>query len=707
MIDRGRLADLLVAEERRFVETHPRSAALAERADGPLLAGVPMPWMTRWAGSFPVFVESATGARFTDVDGIEYVDLCLGDTGAMTGHALPAVSVAVAERATKGITTMLPSEDAIWVADELAHRFGLPRWQFAMTATDANRFVLRFARHLTGRPRIAVFDWCYHGTVDETLAVLEDGRVVPRPGAMGPQVDVALTTAVVPFNDLDALDRRLAEGDVACLLMEPALTNIGIVLPADGYSEGVREITRKHDVLLVIDETHTLCAGPGGCTAAWGLEPDLLVVGKPIAGGVPLAAYGMTQQVADRLTPLMLTAEADVSGVGGTLTANALALAAARAALSSALREEDFAVAIPLAERFTEGVQGVIARHGLAWNVQRLGCRAEYWFCPPPRDGAAAAAAVDEDLEQLMHLWALNRGVLLTPFHNMALFSPAHSEADVDRHTEVFGEALDALFRARVVPEVRDRPSGSQSLALELGDRPFVPARHHPAGQQRLGVEHVHHLLGVVGPVGGQPPHGTGLEPCGRQRRERRRDQTALVMLLLVPRVGEERPQLGQPTRREQVLHRPHGVHGAEPHVGRTRLGHAPEGVGDAGPPDLEGQHVVRRPRGRECRRRLADPRADLHDHRRLASEPVRPAEARPVDRLVGDHPALVVGDPRLLLARGEAVAAAGVGEHLPHPAAVVGEPLVGARRALRHPAARRPGRSGAGRRGCRGRGGR
>ena len=315
-----------------------------------------------------------------------------------------------------------------------------------MTATDANRFVLRFARHLTGRPRIAVFDWCYHGTVDETLAVLEDGQVIPRPGAMGPQVDVNVTTAVVPFNDLEALDRRLAEGDVACLLMEPALTNIGIVLPDEGYSEAVREITRKHDVLLVIDETHTLCAGPGGATRAWGLEPDLLVVGKPIAGGVPLAAYGMTQEVADRLTPLMLTAEADVSGVGGTLTANAMALSAARAALSSALREEDFAVAIPLAERFTDGVQAVIDRHGLPWNVQRLGCRAEYWFCPPPRDGAAAAAAVDEELERLMHLWALNRGVLLTPFHNMALFSPAHSEADVDRHTEVFGAAVDALL---------------------------------------------------------------------------------------------------------------------------------------------------------------------------------------------------------------------------------------------------------------------
>ncbi len=416
-----------------------------------------MPWMTRWPGAFPVFCASASGARMVDVDGLEYVDLCLGDTGAMTGHALPQVAEAVARQATLGITTMLPSADAVWVGEELARRFALPTWQLAMSATDANRFVLRFARHLTGRPRIAVMDWCYHGTVDETLAVLEGGRVVPRPGALGPQVDVATTTAVVPFNDLEALDRRLAEGDVACLLMEPALTNIGIVLPEDGYLAGVREITRKHGVLLVIDETHTLCAGPGGCTRAWGLEPDFVVVGKPIGGGVPSAAYGMSAEIADQLSGPMLGHEIDVAGVGGTLTGNALALAAIRATLSSSLRDEDFAVAIPLAERFTEGVSDVIARHELPWHVQRLGCRAEYWFCPPPRDGAAAAAATDEELEGFLHLWSLNRGVLLTPFHNMALFSPHHTAADVDRHTEVFAEAVAALVPPLNPTELRNR----------------------------------------------------------------------------------------------------------------------------------------------------------------------------------------------------------------------------------------------------------
>ncbi len=449
MINRTRLADLRESEERRFVETHPRSAELAADARRSLLAGVPMPWMTRWPGSFPVFVDSAQGGRFTDVDGNDYVDLCLGDTGSMTGHCLPAVVDAVRERTERGITTMLPSSDAAWVADELARRFRVPFWQLAMTATDANRFVLRFARYLTGRPKIAVMDWCYHGTVDETLGILEHGnagdRVVPRPGALGPQVDVALTTAVVPFNDLDALDRRLSEGDIACLLMEPALTNIGIVLPDDGYLAGVRDITRKHGVLLINDETHTICAGPGGATAAWDLDPDFVVMGKPIGGGVPVAAYGMTAEIAERLSKPMLGHEIDVAGVGGTLSGSALAIAAVKATLSTALRQEDFDIAIPLAEKFTQGVQAVIDEHGLPWHVQRLGCRAEYWFCPPPRNGAQAAAAIDEDLDGFMHLWTLNRGVLLAPFHNMSLFCQFHTQADVDAHTSAFASAVEAL----------------------------------------------------------------------------------------------------------------------------------------------------------------------------------------------------------------------------------------------------------------------
>ncbi len=445
-IDRLKLAQLHAVEEQRFIDTHPESARLSAQAADSLLAGVPMPWMTRWPGAFPIYVDEAVGGRFTDVDGNTYVDLCLGDTGSMTGHCLPAVADAVNERTRRGITTMLPNEDSIWVAQELTRRFGVPRWQMAMTATDANRFVLRFARYLTGRPRIAVLDWCYHGTVDETLAVLdESGQVVPRPGALGPQVDVAQTTAVVPFNDLAALEERLSQGDVACLLMEPALTNIGIVLPDEGYLQGVREITRKYDVLLVNDETHTICAGPGGATRAWSLDPDFVVIGKPIGGGIPVAAYGMSEAVADRLNKPMLGHEIDVAGVGGTLTGSALAMAAVRATLSTALRDEDFAITIPLAQSFTQGVSQVIADYELPWHVQRLGCRAEYWFCPPPRNGAQAAAAVDEELDAFMHLWTVNRGVLLAPFHNMSLFAPMHTQADVDAHTEAFRGAVSAL----------------------------------------------------------------------------------------------------------------------------------------------------------------------------------------------------------------------------------------------------------------------
>ena len=429
-IDRDRLATLRADEERRFIDLHPRSRELAAEAQRHLVAGVPMNWMRRWPGSFPVFVESASGARFIDVDGNEYVDLCLGDTGAMAGHGLPAVVEALTQQAPKGITTMLPGASAEDVASMLADRFGLPAWQFALTATDANRFALRLARSLTGRSKVVVMNWCYHGTVDETFAVLDEhGAVVPRPGSTGAAVDPALTTRVVEFNDLDALDAALAHGDVACVLTEPALTNIGIVLPEPGYLEALRERTRAAGALLIIDETHTICAGPGGATAAFGLDPDILTIGKPIAGGVPMAAWGLSAELAERATAMFMSDDTDVSGVGGTLAGNALSLAAAAATLSTTLTAADYEHTIALATRWTEGVAGAIADAGLPWHVQQLGCRAEYWFCPPPRNGGEAAAAVDHELDAFMHLWCMNRGVLLAPFHNMALMAPATTVA--------------------------------------------------------------------------------------------------------------------------------------------------------------------------------------------------------------------------------------------------------------------------------------
>jgi glutamate-1-semialdehyde 2,1-aminomutase len=381
------------------------------------------------------------------VDGREYVDLCLGDTGAMTGHSPQPTVRAVQEQVARGITLMLPSEDALWVGEELTRRFGLARWQFALTATDANRFAIRLARHVTGRPRILVYNWCYHGTVDETVATLDErGEVVPREGSLGPPVPPAETTRVVEWNDVAALEAALAHGDVACVLAEPALTNIGIVPPQPGYHEALRELTRRHGTLLIIDETHTLCAGPGGYTRAHGLEPDLLTVGKAIAGGIPAAAYGFSEEVAERVEAAIPDAQSDVGGVGGTLAANVLSLAAMRATLGEVLTDEAFARMVELGERFEAGVQSVIDAHGLPWHVTRIGARVEYLFRPErPVTGSDAAAGGDPLLDRLAHLWALNRGILLTPFHNMALMCPATSEADVDLHTQVFGGLAQAL----------------------------------------------------------------------------------------------------------------------------------------------------------------------------------------------------------------------------------------------------------------------
>jgi glutamate-1-semialdehyde 2,1-aminomutase len=443
-------AELLPRELERFEREHPRSRELALEARESLLAGVPMPWMTRWAGGFPVFAAEAEGARFCDVDGHEYVDFCLGDTAAMTGHSPGPTVRALEEQARRGITLMLPSEDAIWVGRELGRRFGLPSWQFALTATDANRFAIRLARELTKRPKILVFNWCYHGTVDETFATLEDGSVASREGNVGAPVPLAETTRVVEWNDAETLEAELAHGDVACVLAEPALTNIGIVLPEPGFHDALRAATRRHGTLLMIDETHTICAGPGGYTAAHALEPDLLTIGKPIAGGVPVAAYGFSAEVAQHIEELLPRDErADVGGIGGTVAANVLSLAATRATLAEVLTDEAFERMIALGERFEAGVAETIERHQLPWHVTRLGCRVEYLFRPErPRNGSEAAAGGDAELDRFIHLYALNRGILLTPFHNMALMSPATTEADVDRHTEVFGEAARELSSA-------------------------------------------------------------------------------------------------------------------------------------------------------------------------------------------------------------------------------------------------------------------
>ena len=448
-IDAGRTRDLLARERETHELRNPGSRKLFDGADH-LFGRVPMTWMNKWAGGFPLYQASASGNRITDVDGNTYVDFALGDTASMAGHSPAATVAAVTERigTTGGITTMLPTEDAEWVAAELTRRFGLPLWSYTLTATDANRWAIRLARLVTGRPKILAFSYCYHGSVDETFAVLDgDGQTQARPGSVGEPVPLSVTTRAAEFNDLASVERALAHGDVAVIVTEPALTNIGIVLPEPGFLDGLRELATRYGALLLIDETHTISAGPGGCTAAWGLQPDIFVIGKSIGGGIPTGAYGITQAIADAVAAHPDADLIDVGGIGGTLAGNALSTAAMRATLGEVLTDDAFARMIDLSTAFTAGAQATIDRHDLPWSISQLGARAEYTFASPaPRTGTEAAALGDEVLAEYLHLYAQNRGVLITPFHNMALMCPTTTAADVDRHTEVFAEAVAALL---------------------------------------------------------------------------------------------------------------------------------------------------------------------------------------------------------------------------------------------------------------------
>lgn len=446
--DRERLDNLFREENNRFISTHPRSREQHEAALGPMVEGVPMIWMSKWPGPFPLYVEHAKGAHFTDVDGLMYTDFCLGDTGSMCGHAPDATVKAVQKQVAKGSTFMLPTQDSIVAANLLASRFGMPKWQFTLSATDANRHMLRYSRHVTNRPKIAVHDYCYHGTVDETFAVMaDDGTTVPRRDNVGRPIDLKETTVVIPFNDLDAAERAFATGEVAAMLMEPALTNIGIVLPEPGYLEGMQELCLKYDVIWILDETHTISAGPGGMTAKYGLQPDAVVLGKTIGGGIPVGAFGLTNELAMRIATSTHLESIDVGGVGGTLAGNALSMAAVRATLEKVLTPEAFLKMEALAELWAKNVQEVIDEYQLPWQVSRIGCRGEYSFrATAPKNGREAADSDDFELQQYLQLHAINRGILMTPFHNMALMSPATDEEDVAHHHAHFREAVESLF---------------------------------------------------------------------------------------------------------------------------------------------------------------------------------------------------------------------------------------------------------------------
>jgi glutamate-1-semialdehyde 2,1-aminomutase len=447
-IDRALLARLWNEEVERFSRGHPASKALWEKASKRMPDGVPMLWMAKWPGPWPVYVDSAKGAHFRCVDGIDHVDLCLGDTGAMVGHSPDATVRALVDQLGRGITTMLPTEDAEIVAGMLTERFGVPQWQFTLTATDANRAMIRYSRQVTKKTKVLVMDYCYHGSVDETFATLDDhGAVVERRGNIGAPVPPSETTVVVPFNDVPALEAAFASGDIACALVEPAMTNVGIVLPEPGWHEALRKLCDDHGAVLIIDETHTVCAGPGGMTQRDGLSPDAVVMGKTIAGGIPAGAYGMTEELQKRIRASIHLEDIDVGGVGGTLAGNALSLAGMRATLGEVLTPESYPAMFERATEWTRGVQDTIDEFSLPWQVTQLGTRAEYSFLPhAPRHGKEAAEADDFELQQYLHLHALNRGILLTPFHNMALMSPVTTAEDVLAHTAHFREAVESLL---------------------------------------------------------------------------------------------------------------------------------------------------------------------------------------------------------------------------------------------------------------------
>lgn len=428
------LTGLIAAERARFLAEHPRSVAMAKAAAAVWRGGVPMHWMGDWACPSPIFAAQGVGAQVTDVDGKLYDDFCLGDTPSMFGHGEPSVAAAVADQARRGAGFMLPTASAVIVGKLLAERFGLPLWQAATTASDANRAAIRWARAVTRRPVVLVFDGCYHGMVEDAFVVLKDGAPAMKPGLLGQVQDLTATTRVVPFNDLVALEAALAPGDVAAVLAEPVMTNCGMILPDPGFHDALRRLTREAGTLLIIDETHTISTGPGGYTRAHGLEPDVFVLGKAVAGGVPAAVWGVTSELSARMDEAQARIGPGQSGIGTTLSGNALAMAAMRAMLSEVMTDAAYGRMLAGAQRLAAGLNGVIVARGLPWSVVHVGARVELVFAdPPPRDAGAMRKVLDLDAVEALHLWLINRGALIAPFHNMMLVSPVTEDAALDR----------------------------------------------------------------------------------------------------------------------------------------------------------------------------------------------------------------------------------------------------------------------------------
>lgn len=438
---------MLERENALFRQRNSKSAALAEKNSRHWLNGVPMLWMSDWETAFPLIIDKADGATLTDIDGNTYADFCLGDTGAMFGHSPEPVVKAIAHQVTRGTTTMLPSTDAGVVGELLADRFGMPFWQVTATASDANRAILRWCRAVTGRPNILVFNRCYHGAVEDTFVTLQDGKAVSSPALIGEVRDLAQFTRMIEFNDLAALEAALEDETVACVLAEPVMTNVGMVLPEPGYHDALRELTRRNGTLLVIDETHCLSSGPGGYTRAEGLEPDAIVLGKPLAGGVPAGVYGVSSEFGARIRTYQ-TGRSDYgySGIGTTLSGSALQLAAMRAVLENYFTDASFAPLIKLAQKLETGIAELITKHNVPWHVVRVGARVEFMCAPErPRNGSQARKIIHNPVDVAIHHYMLNRGVLITPFHNMLLICPATTQSHIDKLLSTLDACLSEL----------------------------------------------------------------------------------------------------------------------------------------------------------------------------------------------------------------------------------------------------------------------
>jgi glutamate-1-semialdehyde 2,1-aminomutase len=445
-ISREAVEHMLESERAAYVARHPRSRALAERGGRHWLAGVPMHWMSDWGTPFPMHIATARGAELEDVDGNRFADFCLGDTGAMFGHSPPALSAALEAQARRGLTTMLPGEDATVAGELLASRFGLQYWQMAQTASDANRAVIRWARAVTGRPAILVFDRCYHGMVDDTFVRLDAGVVGNRPGLGGQAADITRHTRCVEFNDLAAVESVLKTRDVACVLAEPVMTNAGMVLPEPGFLDALRRLTRKHRTLLAFDETHTLSSGIGGYSRIAQLEPDFLVAGKAIAGGFPCAVYGFTAELEERIRGVLAAKPSGHSGIGTTLAGNPMAMAALRACLEQVMTPAAYAHMIAMAERLEDGLEQLVEVEHLPWHVQRVGARLEVGFTrEPPRTGRQSIDSLPPLLPDAIRLFLLNRGLVITPFHNMMLMSPVTAVSSVDRLGSAWAQCVNEL----------------------------------------------------------------------------------------------------------------------------------------------------------------------------------------------------------------------------------------------------------------------